>query len=190
MGTSDRKDVARRQGRTAVVFGTAPEDTSLASAGYTRGVDARRLGALAMLLGACTSAPPGDRDASPLRLVCETPLSTALVPSTYPSNRGVPMAGIAWTGDHCALEVDEMHPDLVLLVADFTGSIFGDAPVATRIGDWRIVSSSHGAAGASYIAPVPRDADVEVTLERSGVRVTIAFRLEASVLVLTSMRLS
>ncbi len=144
---------------------------------------------LALLLAACASPPNGGTDARAPALDCVPPLSIVLVPSPYPANRGIPMAGIAWTGDHCALETDERHPDLVLLVADFTGTVFGDAPVATRVGDWSIVSSSLGTGPATYLAPVPRDTDVAVHLERGDERIELTFRLEGDTLVLVSMRL-
>ena len=115
-------------------------------------------------------------------LTCDVPRSAELVPSASGSNAGVPLAGIGWTDGACVFYGDDGHPDIVLLVADLTGFLSGGLVAAPGRG-WRTVSSSEG------LASLPRDTDIDVVVERDGVRVELTFRVEGDTVVLLAMRL-
>ena len=160
----------------------------------------RRLAALFVLtlVTACSGAPPnGDAAAesggAALRLECATPLSTPLVPQTSGTTPGVPSMGVAWEGDHCAFVTDDTDPNLVLYIADFTGTALRDL-VAARAGRWAIAWSSTEPGPTTYISGLPRDTDISVLMTRadarSDVNVMITFRVEGSTLVLLSMHLA
>ena len=144
------------------------------------------------LLGACASTAAPRPDAATERLECEAPLRAPLTPSVRPPNTGVPVAGFAWIDGRCAIELDETHPDQVLVIADFAGTIFRYLS-ANAANGWLIAETSHGSAPTTYIVEFGRDTDVTVVMERQerdGVRVEIVFRVESDgTVVLLSMRL-
>lgn len=143
--------------------------------------------ALAVVLGGCGDlAPLASLDGGPMPLACTTPMSIDLVAPTSGTNVGVPMAGIAWTGGRCVMVTDEHAVGLVLLVADFTGTIFGGL-TATGVDHWVIATSSTGSGPTSYLPMLPRDTDITVEMDRGSDRVGITFRVSGQTLVLQAM---
>jgi hypothetical protein len=146
---------------------------------------------IALLLACCGPTPLALNDAGPRPLFCATPMRIDLVAPTTGTNAGIPMASIAWPGDHCVLTDDEHAPGLVLLLADFSGTVFGPAALTVSPGsDWRIDSSSPGGGGPSpYLSNQPRDTDITVTLHDGTEtdRVSVTFRVEGNTLVLLDM---
>lgn len=145
--------------------------------------------ALALVLGACgTPTPLALYDGGPRPLLCTTPQRIDLVAPTTGTNAGIPMAGITWPGDRCVLSTDEHAPGLVLLMADFTGTIFGAGGLTANSGSrWAIDTSTFGGAPASYLTNVPRDTDVTLTMHGPSDGVSITFRVEGNTLVLLDM---
>ena len=145
---------------------------------------------LALGIATCGSDPaPVGNDAAVLRLECPTPLSTPLVPLVGGTTPGVPTMGIAWVDGRCAFVTDEADPNLVLYIADFTGTTLRYL-IAARAGRWQIASSSTEPGPTTYLSMLPRDTDISVVMERSGVNVMITFRLEGTTLILVAMRLA
>jgi hypothetical protein len=87
------------------------------------------------------------------------------------------MAAVVVDGGRCFLSADERVPGSVLVVANFEGGALVDAVVAAPGTGFTIESSSLGGP-TSYIARFPRDADIDVVLDRDGYRVALTFRLE------------
>ena len=139
-----------------------------------------------LALAGCGVTPVSMLDGGPLPLRCAPPLRQMLVAPASGSNAGIPLAGVAWNGDHCELTPDEHDPAMVLLVADF---MFAGAAtlVASPANRWMIVGSSTGSGPTSYLSGFARDTDIRVDLDRGADAITIVFRVEAETLVLVSM---
>lgn len=144
---------------------------------------------LGVSLAGCAIAPVASLEAGPRMLTCRAPMRIDLAPLPSGTNAGVPAAGIAWSGDHCMLAADENAPGIMLVVADFAGSVFMSL-VAASADDWVIAQASIGSAPTTHLSPVPRDTDITIALDRDGVRVAIVFRVEGQTLVLVSMHLA
>lgn len=137
----------------------------------------RAAGALfvACVLGCSPAATPPTDGGPTLR--CEPPLSIAMVPSASTSLPDAPVAAITWTDDECRLVTDEDDPDIVLLVADFHGTVLEDL---TAIGEngWGIESSSHATPMGSYVAGLPYDEDITLELVDDDQHLHVVFRVE------------
>jgi hypothetical protein len=103
------------------------------------------------------------------------------------------VAAVAWADEHCELGTDETREDALLVVADFTGTVFGAAGLSLNaVRNWNIVGSSLGGAPATYLAGVPRATDVTLVLEepRTRERATVTLRVDGDVVALLDMGLA
>lgn len=152
------------------------------------GVVTRATVALVALLGVACSGGGDALDASHDARVldCDGPIEAELVPAPSGPNAGVPIAAIAWRGDHCVLEGDENAPDALLVVADTAGTWFDYGVVAVRAGGWVITRSSTSESPTTYTT-VQRDTDVFFELESAGARVRIDLRVSGTTLTLIAM---
>ena len=142
---------------------------------------------LVLVLAGCRGGSSVDASVDAQVLTCDAPLSMALTPSARPPNVGLPVASIAWTGDHCALYPDEGHPDTLLFLADSDGTWFDVGLIAQANSRWFIAEASTGAMRTTYLTGVPRDTDIHVVLESDDTQVAIDFRVDDDTVTLLAM---